>query len=205
MRTRVKICGITRAEDAISAAAAGVDAIGLVFYEKSPRAVNIDEARGIIKALPPFITTVGLFVDPTPLEVATTLHRVSLDILQFHGDESPEECGIYKKPYIKAIRMRPDIDLQEEVRRFSGARGILLDSYDPGIHGGTGKKFDWKLIPVNIRKTIILAGGLTPDNVWQVISTVRPYAVDVSSGVEVEKGIKDADKMSAFMRGVTSV
>ena len=205
MRTRVKICGITRPEDAAKAAEVGVDAIGLVFYNQSPRAVDVDTARAVVEALPPFVTTVGLFVNPTPQEVATTLHRVPLDILQFHGNELPEECGIYKKPYIKAIRMHPGIDLVAEVKRYAGARGVLLDTYHPDMPGGTGEKFDWKLIPETIDKPMILAGGLTPDNVWQVISKVRPYAVDVSSGVEIEKGIKDAAKMAAFMRGVMSV
>jgi phosphoribosylanthranilate isomerase len=205
MRTRVKICGLTRPEDAAHAAEYGVDAIGLVFYAKSPRAVDAKTACEVIEALPPFVTTVGLFVDPTPQEVATILHRVPLDLLQFHGNESPEECGIYKKPFIKAIRMKPGIDLLAESKRYAKARGILLDTYHPELPGGTGEKFNWKLIPKNIEKPLILAGGLTADNVWQVISAVKPFAVDVSSGVEIEKGIKDAAKMAAFMRSVMNV
>lgn len=205
MRTRVKICGLTRPEDAAKAAEYGVDAIGLVFYAKSPRAVDAKAACAVIEALPPFVTTVGLFVDPTPQEVATILHRVPLDLLQFHGNESPEECGIYKKPFIKAIRMQPGIDILAESKRYAKARGILLDTYHPDMPGGTGEKFNWKLIPKNMDKPLILAGGLNADNVWQVISTVQPFAVDVSSGVEIEKGIKDAAKMAAFMRGVMSV
>ena len=203
MRTRVKICGITRPEDAAKAAEYGVDAIGLVFYPKSPRAVDSDMACRVIEALPPFVTTVGLFVDPLPQDVATILHRVPLDLLQFHGDEKPEECGIYKKPYIKAIRVKPE--MEAEAKSFAGARGILLDTYHPDLPGGTGEKFDWDLIPESLGKPMILAGGLNPDNVWQVLSKVKPYAVDVSSGVEIDKGIKDAAKMAAFMRGVMSV
>ena len=205
MRTRVKICGITRPEDAAKAAEFGVDAIGLVFYASSPRVVDVDTARAVVEALPPFVSAIGLFVNPKPQEVATILHRVPLDLLQFHGSELPEECGIYNKPYIKAIRMQPGIDLSAEVKRYPKARGILLDTYHPDMPGGTGEKFDWKLIPDSIDKPLILAGGLKPENVWQVISKVRPYAVDVSSGVEIEKGIKDAEKMAAFMRGVMSV
>lgn len=205
MRTRVKICGITRPEDAAKAADYGADAIGLVFYADSPRAVDVDTARAVVEALPPFVSAVGLFVNPTPQDVAMVLHRVPLDLLQFHGTETPEECGIYKKPFIKAIHVSAGMDIAAETKRYSHARGILLDTYHPEKVGGTGEKFDWKLIPKKMEKPIILAGGLTPDNVWQVISKIRPYAVDVSSGVEIEKGIKDAEKMAAFMRGVMSV
>lgn len=205
MRTRVKICGITRPDDGLNAAMLGVDAIGLVFFEQSPRAVEVNIAREIIAALPPFVTVVGLFVDPSPKEVAAVLHRVPLDILQFHGNEEPGECACYNKPYIKAIRMRQGVDLEIESKRYASARGLLLDAYDPDMPGGTGKTFNWALIPKKVDKHIILAGGLNPDNVWQVISSVRPYAVDVSSGVEVDKGIKDHDTMAAFIRGVNNV
>lgn len=205
MRTRVKICGITRPDDGLNAAMLGVDAIGLVFYEKSPRAVEINIAKEIIAVLPPFVTVVGLFVDPSPKEMAAVLHRIPLDLLQFHGNEEPGECACYNKPYIKAIRMREGIDLRRECERYASARGLLLDTYDPELPGGTGKTFNWSLIPKKLNKQIILAGGLKPDNVWQVISSVRPYAVDVSSGVEVEKGIKDPDTMAAFIRGVNNV
>lgn len=205
MRTRVKICGITRPDDALNAAMLGADAIGLVFFDQSPRAVDVDMAREIIAVLPPFVTVVGLFVDPSPREVAAVLHRVPLDILQFHGNEEPGECSCYNKPYIKAIRMRHGVDLARECERYAQARGILLDAYDPNLPGGTGKTFNWSLIPKKLDKQIILAGGLRPDTVWQVISSVRPYAVDVSSGVEIEKGIKDADTMAAFIRGVNNV
>ncbi|MGD8558213.1 MAG: phosphoribosylanthranilate isomerase [Gammaproteobacteria bacterium] len=205
MRTRVKICGITRARDALKAVEFGADAIGLVFYEKSPRAVTIDDARAIIQKLPPFVSVVGLFVDPSPKDVAAVLHRVALDMLQFHGDEPPADCSAYKRPYIKAIRMREGIDVAAEVKRYATARGILLDTYDPKLPGGTGRVFDWSTIPRGLEKPVILAGGLTPDNVWQAITKVRPFAVDVSGGVEAEKGIKDIEKMAAFMRGVQSV
>lgn len=205
MRTRVKICGITRAQDAIKAVEFGADAIGLVFYGKSPRAVSIDDARAIIQKIPPFVSVVGLFVDPSPKDVAAVLHRVSLDLLQFHGDELPSECSAYGKPYIKAIKMREGDDIAAQVAQFASARGILLDTYDPKVPGGTGRVFDWSKIPKGLDKPIILAGGLTPENVWQAITKVRPFAVDVSGGVEADKGIKDVEKIAAFMRGVQSV
>ena len=205
MRTRVKICGVTRAQDAMKAVELGADALGLVFYDKSPRAVSIDAARAIIQKLPPFVSIVGLFVDPSPKDVAAILHRVSLDLLQFHGDELPSECSAYGKPYIKAIKVKDNIDITAEVKKYASARGILLDTYDPKIPGGTGKVFDWSKIPKQLDKPIILAGGLTPENVWQAITKVRPFAVDVSGGIEIEKGIKDIDKMIAFMRSVQSV
>ena len=202
---RVKICGITRAQDAIKAVEFGADAIGLVFYGKSPRAVSIDDARAIIQKIPPFVTVVGLFVDPSPKDVAAVLHRVSLDLLQFHGDELPSECSAYGKPYIKAIKMREGEDIAAQVTQYASARGILLDTYDPKVPGGTGRVFDWNKIPKDLNRPIILAGGLTPENVWQAITKVRPFAVDVSGGVEADKGIKDVEKMAAFMRGVQSV
>ena len=205
MRTRVKICGITRAQDAIKAVEFGADAICLVFYGKSPRAVSIDDARAIIQKIPPFVTVVGLFVDPSPKDVAAVLHRVSLDLLQFHGDELPSECSAYGKPYIKAIKMREGEDIAAQVTQYASARGILLDTYDPKVPGGTGRVFDWNKIPKDLNRPIILAGGLTPENVWQAITKVRPFAVDVSGGVEADKGIKDVEKMAAFMRGVQSV
>ncbi len=205
MRTRVKICGITRAQDAIKAVEFGADAIGLVFYDKSPRSVSIDDARAIIQRIPPFVTVVGLFVDPSPKDVAAVLHRVSLDLLQFHGDELVSECSAYGKPYIKAIKLREGVDIVAQVSQYTSARGILLDTYDPKLPGGTGRVFDWSKIPRGLSKPIILAGGLTPENVWQAITKVRPFAVDVSGGVEADKGIKDVEKMAAFMRGVQSV
>lgn len=205
MRTRVKICGITRVEDAVNATRVGADAIGMVFYPFSPRAVDIERAREIVAVLPPFVSVVGLFVDPSPKEVASVLHKVQLDLLQFHGKEQPEECSAYGKPYIKAIHMREGVDLRKEWERYASARGLLLDTYKDDTPGGTGQKFDWSVIPKELSKKIILAGGLTPENVWKAISTVTPFAVDVSSGVELEKGVKDLEKMIAFMRGVNSV
>ncbi|MBI6921370.1 MULTISPECIES: phosphoribosylanthranilate isomerase [Pseudomonas] len=199
---RSKICGITRIEDALAAAEAGADAIGFVFYAKSPRAVDVRQAREIIAALPPFVTTVGLFVNASRCELNEILEVVPLDLLQFHGDETPQDCEGYHRPWIKALRVRPGDDLEAACQRYSGARGILLDTYVAGVPGGTGEAFDWSLVPERLSKPIILAGGLSADNVGQAIAQVRPYAVDVSGGVEQAKGIKDAAKIEAFMRAV---
>jgi phosphoribosylanthranilate isomerase len=199
---RSKICGITRIEDALAAVEAGADAIGLVFYAKSPRAVSVQQARAIIAALPPFITTVGLFVNASRCEVNETLDAVPLDLLQFHGDETPEQCEGYHRPYIKALRVKAGDQIVEACRAYRNARGILLDTYVEGVPGGTGETFDWALIPSTLEKPIILAGGLTSANVAQAIAQVRPYAVDVSGGVEKSKGIKDRDKILAFMSAV---
>jgi phosphoribosylanthranilate isomerase len=201
-RTRVKICGLTRPDDAQAAAAAGADAIGLVFYAKSPRAVDIAQARAVLAALPPFVTSVGLFVDAPAALVAEVLRMVPLDLLQFHGDEPPEHCVAFGRPWVKAVRVRPGLDLAGEAGRYAGARALLLDAYSPGIPGGTGEAFDWALIPPALRPRIILAGGLTPDNVADAIGRVRPYAVDVSGGVEAARGNKDHAKLDAFMQGV---
>jgi phosphoribosylanthranilate isomerase len=165
----------------------------------------VEQAREIVSVLPPFVSVVGLFVDPSPKEVAAVLHKVHLDLLQFHGMEPPEECNCYGKPYIKAIHMREGVDLIKEKTRYASARGLLLDTYKPSVPGGTGEKFDWSVIPWEIKNRIILAGGLSAENVWKAISTVNPFAVDVSSGVELDYGIKDLEKMIAFMRGVNSV
>lgn len=200
MRTRVKICGFTRVEDAVCAAHLGVDAIGLVFYPPSTRNVDIDQAIAIVNALPAFITTVGLFVDEQEARIREVLSRVSIDCLQFHGDEPPEACERYGKPYIKAISMRDGVDVDALSKLYDRAAGLLLDAYHPGLKGGSGNRFDWDLIPCQCAKSIVLAGGLDPSNVLQAITNVQPYAVDVSSGVESEKGIKDAAKMKAFMR-----
>lgn len=202
MRTRVKICGITRTEDALSAVRLGADAIGLVFYAPSPRAVTAVQAAQIIRDLPPFVTTVGLFVNAAVAELTAVLEAVPLDLLQFHGDESPEDCTRYGRPYIKAVRMRPEVDLLALEKAYSGAAALLLDSYQVGKPGGTGDTFDWGRIPEAMRDRIILAGGLSADNVEDAIRQVGPYAVDVSGGVEREKGIKDEAKIRAFMRGV---
>ena len=205
MRTRVKICGITRPNDGQDAAALGADAIGLVFYAASPRAVNIETAQAICAVLPPFVTTVGLFVNAPRDEIQRVLEKVPLDLLQFHGDEAPTECEGFGRPYIKALRMAAGIDVLAQLKQFKGAAGILLDSYQAGIPGGTGQTFDWSRVPTETDQAIILAGGLQPQNVAMAIEQVRPYAVDVSGGVEATQGIKDRDKMAAFMNEVLRV
>jgi phosphoribosylanthranilate isomerase len=202
MRTRVKICGLTRVCDAQAATAAGADAIGLVFYAPSPRFVDIAAAKAVLAVLPPFVTTVGLFVDASAAAIAEVLAAVPLDLLQFHGDEAPEDCAAYGRPWIKALRVRPGMDLEREAGRYAGAAGLLLDAYRAGVPGGTGACFDWGLIPPGLAPRIVLAGGLTPYNVAAAIRTVRPYGVDVSGGVEAAKGIKDPAKIDAFMQGV---
>lgn len=199
---RSKICGITRIEDALAAAEAGADAIGFVFYAKSPRAVDVRQARAIIAELPPFVTTVGLFVNASRCELNEILEVVPLDLLQFHGDETPADCEGYQRPWIKALRVRPGDDLEAACQLYSGARGILLDTYVAGVPGGTGEAFDWSLVPARLSKPIILAGGLSAANVGQAIAQVRPYAVDVSGGVEQAKGIKSAAKIEAFMQAI---
>ncbi len=199
---RSKICGITRIEDALAAAEAGADAIGLVFYAKSPRAVTAVQAREIVAALPPFVTTVGLFVNASRCELNEILEVVPLDLLQFHGDETPADCEGYHRPWIKALRVRPGDDLEAACKLYHGARGILLDTFVAGVPGGTGEAFDWSLVPEHLSKPIILAGGLSARNVSEAIAQVRPYAVDVSGGVEAAKGIKDHDKILAFMAAV---
>jgi phosphoribosylanthranilate isomerase len=200
MRTRVKICGFTQVEDALEAAYLGVDAIGLVFYPPSPRNVSIETATKIAKALPAFVSVVALFVDAEQAFIEQVLQQVPIDCLQFHGDEQPDQCRLYNKPYIKAIRMKPETDITELEQRFSDASALLLDAYHPNIQGGSGSGFDWELIPQNCQLPIILAGGLAPDNAAQAVRQVKPYALDVSSGVEAGKGIKDAAKMAAFIR-----
>ena len=199
---RSKICGITRVEDALAAAEAGADAIGLVFYPKSPRAVSVQQARTIIAALPPFVTTVGLFVNASRCELGEILDAVPLDMLQFHGDERPADCEGYHRPYIKALRVKPDDDVVAQIEPYGNASGILLDTFVAGVPGGTGLAFDWSLVPRHLDRPIILAGGLTPENVRSAIEQTQPYAVDVSGGVEARHGIKDADKIRAFIRAV---
>lgn len=202
MRVRTKICGITRVEDALIAAQAGVDAIGLVFYAKSPRAVSVEQAQEIIAALPPFVSTVGLFVNASRAEVNTVLSQVALDVLQFHGDETPAECEGFARPYFRALRMQPGVDIAHLAAQYSSAQGILLDAWVPGVHGGTGERFDWARIPSALAKPLILAGGLNADNITQAIEQVQPWAVDVSGGVEASHGIKDADKVRKFLYAV---
>ncbi len=176
----------------------GADALGLVFYPASPRAVTAEQARTIIAALPPFVTTVGLFVNETQTTIRTLLSQVPLDLLQFHGDESEADCRRYNRPYIKALRMKDGVDIEYQARQYPSAAGILLDSYQPGLPGGTGQAFDWTRIPV-LEQPLILAGGLNPANVRAAIQSAHPYAVDVSGGVEAAKGIKDHLKMAAFI------
>lgn len=204
-RTRVKICGITRLEDVHAACMAGADALGFVFYEPSPRAVVVEQAAELVAATPAFVSAVGLFVDPTAQQVNDVLARVPLDLLQFHGEETPAFCASFGRPWIKAVRMREGIDLATECQRHAGARGVLLDTFVAGRAGGTGETFDWRRIPATLRTPVILAGGLKPDNVAEAIRTVRPWAVDVSGGVEERPGIKSATALEAFMRGVNSV
>lgn len=202
LRVRVKICGITRPCDALGAARAGADAIGLVFYPLSPRLVTVEQALGITKVLPPFVTRVGLFADQTEAMIRATLEQVPLDLLQFHGEETPAQCRRYKRPYLKALRVRAGIDVRRLCAAYEDATGWLLDSFVPGKPGGTGVTFNWSLIPSGLGRPVVLAGGLTPDNVAEAITRVRPYGVDVSGGVECAKGIKDEVKMWCFMRSV---
>ena len=202
MRTRVKICGFTRSEDVQAAASLGVDAIGLVFYPRSPRNVDIAQAKAIVDALPPFVTVVGLFVDEKPQWVAEVLNSLRIDLLQFHGEESPDYCQAFGRSYIKAVRMGPGTDLQRVAVDYARSAGLLLDADDPAAKGGTGKGFDWAMIPPDCPLPVILAGGLNPGNVGEALRMVKPYGLDVSSGVESAKGVKDAKKMAAFIKGV---
>ena len=201
MRTRIKICGITREEDLRAAVDCGADAIGFVFYEPSPRYVSPQKAAELARQLPAFVTAVGLFVNASPQTIASTLEIVPLDLLQFHGDETATDCRCHGRPYIKAARVRGGLDLLEYASRFPGARGMLLDAFAEG-YGGAGKSFDWSLIPPVLPLPVILSGGLDQHNVGQAIERVRPWAVDVSSGVEVSKGIKDAARIAEFVAGV---
>lgn len=202
MRTRVKICGITNLDDALSAVDAGCDALGFVFYSKSPRAVTPKQAAEIISKLPAFVTSVALFVNETAEIVNQVIAETGVDLLQFHGDESAEFCTAFSRPYIKALRMKPELDLTAQFETYASSQGILLDAYTPGIPGGTGEMFDWSRIPAERATKIILAGGLSTDNVANAITQVSPYAVDVSGGVEASKGIKDSNKMTDFMSEV---
>ena len=203
VRTRVKICGITRVEDALSAVEQGADAIGLVFYPPSPRYVSASQAAEIAQVLPAFVSVVGLFVDAPSADIEAVLSKVPIDLIQFHGNETPEQCRRYEKPYIKAIRVKTDTNLIQYQSDFSDAKALLLDTYTEGVPGGTGQVFDWNVIPKHMTKQLVLAGGLDANNVTQAIKLVKPYAVDVSGGVESAKGIKDAAKIAAFMRGVS--
>ncbi|PLX70518.1 MAG: phosphoribosylanthranilate isomerase [Azoarcus sp.] len=200
-RTRIKICGLTRPQDVRAAVDAGADAIGFVFYPPSPRHVSFDQAAELAALLPPFVTAVGLFVNPDPGFVDEALRRLPLQLLQFHGDEAEADCARYGRPWIRAARVRAGVDLLEFAACHPGARGILLDAFVE-CYGGGGKTFDWSLIPAGLDRPLILSGGLDPENVREAVRRVRPWAVDVSSGVEVAKGIKDAAMMAAFIAGV---
>ena len=202
MRTRVKICGLTREQDVAAAVAAGADAMGFVFHPSSPRAVSIETAAALAARVPAFVTVVGLFVDADPDFIGEAIRRVPLGLLQFHGHEQPEDCTGFGRPWIKAIAMREGIDVQMQSREYDGAAGLLLDTYDPALAGGTGRRFDWDWVPAELAPRIILAGGLNAENVADAIERVRPYAVDVSGGVECAKGIKDHRKINGFMQGV---
>jgi phosphoribosylanthranilate isomerase len=200
--TTVKICGITRVEDALAAARFGAHAIGLVFYRPSPRYIEPAAAAAIVRALPPFVTSVGLFVNAEEDEVHTIARATRVQCLQFHGSEAPDFCGRFDLPYLKAVRVRPETDLLQYAHDFHGAKALLLDAFQEGLHGGTGAVFDWDVVPSSLPLPVVLSGGLTPDNVADAIRRVKPGAVDVSSGVEARKGIKDPAKIAAFISGV---
>ena len=202
MRTRIKICGITRPDDAIAAASVGADAIGLVFYPPSPRSVSIADANNIVEVLPPFVSSVALFVNPTKAEVESVLSACRVDVIQFHGEESREFCNQFGRPYLKAARVKAGFDLIKYLQEFSDACGWLLDAFHVDAYGGTGAVFDWRLIPPKLAKPLILSGGLTVHNVAEAVRLVQPWAVDVSSGVEISKGIKDANKVATFISEV---
>ncbi|MDB6060768.1 MAG: phosphoribosylanthranilate isomerase [Verrucomicrobiaceae bacterium] len=201
-RTRIKICGISQVDDALAAAFAGADAIGLVFHASSPRVVNVEQAAEICAALPPFVTAVGLFVNASVEAVNNVLHRVPLTALQFHGDETPEYCRQFARPYLKALRMRDELDVLAAAQEFNEASGLLLDTYRAGVAGGTGEIFDWQRVPHELASRIVLAGGLNADNVGAAIAQVRPYAVDVSGGVESAPGVKDVHRIQSFVAAV---
>ncbi|MDE1943140.1 MAG: phosphoribosylanthranilate isomerase [Betaproteobacteria bacterium] len=202
MRTRVKICGITRPEEARAAVRAGADAIGLVFHASSPRALEVEQAAEIVASLPPFVSAVGLFVDAPAARIESVLSRVRLDCLQFHGNEAPAECERFDVPYIKVARVRAGFDLIQYAVEYRHARAILVDAYVPGQPGGTGRTFDWGLLPEGLPLPLILSGGLAPDNVARAVRTVHPWAVDVSSGVESAPGRKDPEKVLQFIEEV---
>lgn len=200
-RTRVKICGITREQDLEAAVAAGADALGFVFYPRSPRFLDRRRAAELVRQAPPFVTRVGLFVNPDPVMLAETLAEVPIDLIQFQGDEEPAFCEQFGRPYLKVARIRPGLDLLEFARAYPSARGLLLDAYVES-YGGAGQMFDWSVVPKALPLPMVVAGGLTSDNVGAAIRQLRPWGVDVSSGVEVAKGIKDAAKIAAFVAAV---
>jgi len=201
-RTRIKICGLRDPDHVRVAADAGADAIGVVFYKPSPRYVTPDEAASVAAAVPPYVTAVGLFVNEPADSVKAILARVPLGLLQFQGEEGPEYCASFGMPFVRAVAMEPGTDLVELAHRFSRARALLLDAHVPGVPGGTGSTFDWSRIPPNLPIPVILSGGLTAQNVGQAVREVRPWAVDVSSGVERGRGVKDPGKIVEFIRSV---
>lgn len=200
MRTRTKICGITRLEDAKASVRAGCDALGFVFYKESPRYIALDDFKVIVKELPPFVTKTGLFVNADPAEIEEAIQSGLVNVLQFHGDETPDFCRQFNFPYIKAVAVSSSVDLIQYAKDFHDAEALLLDTYHEHLKGGTGQTFDWNLIPQTLSKPIVLAGGLTVDNVKEAIKKVKPYAVDVSGGVEESKGIKNSLKIQAFIK-----
>lgn len=205
MHTRIKICGIKHRDDALKAVECGADAIGIIFVEKSPRYASLTDARVIAESMPPFVTVVGLFMDADAETIREALKVVPLNLLQFHGDESPEFCDQFDMPYIKVLRMRENVNVVAFAQEYPNAAGILLDTYKKGVGGGTGHAFDWNLIPDNVPLPLILAGGLTPENVALAVETVKPYAVDVSSGVESAPSVKDHSKIEQFIKEVQRV
>ncbi len=202
MPTRVKICGITRPQDGLAAAAAGAHAIGLVFHPASSRYVTVQQACAIVAVLPPLVSVVGLFVDAAEGVIRGVLAQVALDLLQFHGGEPPQDCRRYGRRYLKALHVQPGVDLTAAAAPYSDAAGLLLDAFVPGTPGGSGQTFDWAVVPAGLPRPLMLAGGLDAGNVAAAIGRVRPWAVDVSSGVETAPGIKDAARIGAFMQAV---
>lgn len=200
--TRVKICGITRPEDAQAAVACGADALGIVFYSKSPRSVTISQAQEIASVVPPFVTLVALFVDEPAQQIYRILESLPVGLLQFHGDEAAQYCRQFHRPWVKALRVRPQLDLAASCEHYREASGILLDAFEDGVPGGTGKTFDWNLAERPLPLPLVLAGGLNPENVASAIARLRPSAVDVSGGVEAAPGIKDAEKIRRFITAV---
>lgn len=201
-QTRIKICGITTADDARAAVDHGADAIGLVFYARSPRSVTVQQAQQIVAAVPPFITVVALFVDEPADGISRILSSVPVDLVQFHGDETPAFCQQFGRPWIKALRVRPGVELEALCKDYQAGRGILLDSWQDGVPGGTGKSFDWDLAARTLPLPVVLAGGLNEDNVGEAMARLRPAAVDVSGGVERAPGVKDSGKIERFVAAV---
>ena len=200
-RTRIKICGLSRDADIEVAVASGADAVGFVFYAPSPRAVAVEQAARLAAQLPAFVTPVGLFVNATRTEIDNVCAAIPTLVLQFHGDETPEQCRAARRPYLRAARMSEGLDLLDFASRFSDAQALLLDAHVDG-YGGGGKAFDWSLVPPNVSRPLVLSGGLNPANVIDGVLRVRPWAVDVSSGVERAKGVKDADAIRRFCDAV---